>query len=526
MAVMRLILSVIWIFPVLCFSGKVLVLHPGVDTSSHVLALRTLVTHMASRGHQVTIVRWLADRKLPDLIFPNVTEYVLAVNNSQGDIPLLSHGHRARFIHPFGTFWENGLSFSQIPANGFHTLSEICATLFQEKEMIQHFKDAQFDVALVDLAFNECSLLLAHHLGIPIVGFWAYIVNGFSSLYTQAFSPPSLSPVMISKLTSPMGFLQRVYNYGCATINHVIIQMAFYVADSAARTHLGPGPGPAAILANISGMLINSQPPIQHPWLMPPMHLPVGGFHIREEKPLPKDLQSWIDGSGSHGTVIVSFGASFASKIVPPHFVLKLLAAFGKLNQRVIMRFGGSPKNIPKNVKLVNWFPQRDVLAHPNVVLFVSHSGIIGVLEALYHGVPLVGMPIFGDGPDTLQRLRELGLAYHFEKTSSAEEIHAALTEGLTNPQYKEAAGQMSSHLRSLPVSPLQTATWLMEHVMKTQGAHHYKFPTQNLNCLQYYGIDVLAFILTIICIVIKVLFIFYAKIFSRKVHKVKSKVT
>jgi UDP:flavonoid glycosyltransferase YjiC (YdhE family) len=39
-----------------------------------------------------------------------------------------------------------------------------------------------------------------------------------------------------------------------------------------------------------------------------------------------------------------------------------------------------------------DWIPQLEILSHRNVVLFVSHGGINGVMEALYHGKPVLGM--------------------------------------------------------------------------------------------------------------------------------------
>ena len=46
---------------------------------------------------------------------------------------------------------------------------------------------------------------------------------------------------------------------------------------------------------------------------------------------------------------------------------------------------------------LMSWLPQNDVLAYPNIKLFISHCGNKGQYEALYHGVPIFGLPVFGD---------------------------------------------------------------------------------------------------------------------------------
>ena len=51
----------------------------------------------------------------------------------------------------------------------------------------------------------------------------------------------------------------------------------------------------------------------------------------------------------------------------------------------------------PKNVFISKWLPQDDVLAHPNIKLFISHCGLGGVVEAKYHAVPIVAVPMFAD---------------------------------------------------------------------------------------------------------------------------------
>ena len=46
--------------------------------------------------------------------------------------------------------------------------------LMLDPELITELQDQNFDLAIVDLMFNECGLALAHHLGLPPVGYWAF----------------------------------------------------------------------------------------------------------------------------------------------------------------------------------------------------------------------------------------------------------------------------------------------------------------------------------------------------------------
>lgn len=62
--------------------------------------------------------------------------------------------------------------------------------------------------------------------------------------------------------------------------------------------------------------------------------------------------------------------------------------SFKNLSQRVLWKFEDkSLTDIPSNVMIRDWMPQNDILAHPNVILFISHGGMLGAMESLYHGV-------------------------------------------------------------------------------------------------------------------------------------------
>ena len=90
----------------------------------------------------------------------------------------------------------------------------------------------------------------------------------------------------------------------------------------------------------------------------------------------------------------------------------------------------------PKNVFISKWLPQDDVLAHPNIKLFISHCGMGGVVEAQYHGVPIIGLPLFAEQSTNAQSVEREGWGKTLDYATLTEEsLRRAISEVLNNPQ-------------------------------------------------------------------------------------------
>lgn len=75
------------------------------------------------------------------------------------------------------------------------------------------------------------------------------------------------------------------------------------------------------------------------------------------------------------------------------------------------------------------------ILAHPNLKLFITHGGLLSTIEATYHGVPVVGIPIFGDQKMNVAKAvnRKVGLQVPYNELTE-ETLGKALNEILSNP--------------------------------------------------------------------------------------------
>jgi UDP:flavonoid glycosyltransferase YjiC (YdhE family) len=78
----------------------------------------------------------------------------------------------------------------------------------------------------------------------------------------------------------------------------------------------------------------------------------------------------------------------------------------------------GSSSDTDAHWRLLSWAPQRAILDHPSTVAFLSHCGSSSVYESVFHGVPVLGMPIFNDQFKHEKCLRAAGVGLGLDKNS------------------------------------------------------------------------------------------------------------
>jgi len=80
-----------------------------------------------------------------------------------------------------------------------------------------------------------------------------------------------------------------------------------------------------------------------------------------------------------------------------------------------------------------SWF-LTPVSGHPKTRAFITHGGSNGIYEAIYHGVPMVGIPMFADQPDNMVHVQAKGAAVivnlNFMKTEDLRDaVNAVINE-------------------------------------------------------------------------------------------------
>lgn len=200
--------------------------------------------------------------------------------------------------------------------------------------------------------------------------------------------------------------------------------------------------------------------------------------------------------------------------------------SFRRLKQRVIWKFeDGSIPNQPENVLIRKWLPQNDILAHPNVILFISHGGMFSNSEAINYGIQMLVIPVLGDHFRNAFRAQEAGYAKRLNfQDITHETLHDALNEMLTDKKYAMRAKEIASLFSDNIVHPMDEFVWWIEHVIKFRGAKHLKSHAANLSLFTYLLLDVILVNIIVILVVTFGIYFFIEKLCckSRKIEEKK----
>ncbi|XP_073687549.1 UDP glucuronosyltransferase 5 family, polypeptide A1 isoform X1 [Garra rufa] len=503
--------------------GKVLVF--PLD-GSHWVNMKVLIEELHSKGHTVTVVRasnsWYIKEESP---FYNSVTIPNAGGFDEKFFGVLI-GRLLKIRREGSSIW-NRLQLEYEIIMKFKSMHEdmmqMTERMLEDKEIMKSIQDAKYDVVMADPASGG-GAIFAYKFNIPLVFNVRWTIQG-EGHYALAPSPLSYVPVAGVELTDKMSFLQRVKNvltYFFTRFQIAVVADPIYT--SFFLKHFGPNVNYFSLFQNADIWLMRNDFTFEFPRPTMPNIVYMGGFQCKPAKPLPADLEDFVQSSREHGVIVMSLGTLIAQ--LPQDVTDEIAAAFAQLPQKVIWRYTGPrPGTLGNNTLLVDWLPQNDLLGHPQTKVFVAHGGTNGVQEAIYHGVPILGVPLVFDQPDNLFRMQAKGTAKIVDIATLDRTVFLeALKEVLHNPSYKENMQRLSKLHHDQPIKPLDHAIFWIEYVMKNRGAPHLRTESYRMSWIEYHSIDV---ILTLIATVFIFAFLFvyairylFRVLFKKKVKR------
>lgn len=166
----------------------------------------------------------------------------------------------------------------------------------------------------------------------------------------------------------------------------------------------------------------------------------------------PRDNSgSWEAPAGNDPLVFSSLGTSFNNW---PEFYVMLFDAVKDLPVNVVSAIGTQIKpeslgSIPKNMTVAPFLPQLDVLEKAG--LFITHAGTGSVMESIWFGVPMIGVPQMPEQIMTARRLEELGFGKAFPDKNqvTSQLLRTAIEEVLKNESYRNRLAHFQKDMKN-----------------------------------------------------------------------------
>ncbi|XP_059048523.1 UDP-glycosyltransferase UGT5-like [Achroia grisella] len=465
---------------------------------SHYIMQKPIGLELARRGHNVTVITGHKEVKRP----PNYHQ-VMVDNKEIWDVLGIKRPNVFTMVDMSDEefhqkiLWTGGLAFTEVALNS--------------SEVQQFLKeDHSFDLIISEQFYQEAMYVLAHKYNAPLVLITTYGNCMRHNIISR--NPLQLSTVTSEFLTvrEPASFWGRMRNLYFTVYEFILWKYWYLEKQEQLVTKYVPNlrkpvPSLYEIQKNTSLILINGHFSFDTAAAYGPNIIEIGGLHLTKgNASLPKDLQDLLDRS-KNGVVYVNFGSNVRSSELPADKKKAFLDVFRRLKQTVIWKWEEDTlENKPDNLFIKKWLPQKEILSHANIKVFISHGGLIGTQEAIFHGVPIVGIPIYADQYNNLLQAEDIGFGRILEYHSINEKnLWSILNDVLSNPSYKNKAQEISSRFKDRPMSALDTAMFWIEYVIRNNGAPYLKSAGLKLNWFAHYMLDIYAFILTLFIILL-----------------------
>lgn len=193
---------------------------------------------------------------------------------------------------------------------------------------------------------------------------------------------------------------------------------------------------------------------------------------------------------------------------MPRDKLVAFVESFRGLKQKILWKYeNDSITNLPANVMVRKWLPQSDILAHRNVVLFITHGGVFGTQEGLYHGVPMLMIPFYGDQFRNAIKSVIGGYAIMLRFSEvSAKNLTEKLDIILNDKQYKRSAKEKSRLFRDNPMTPLDESMFWIEYAARHKGTEHLRSHAADMPWYVHLQLDILGLLIIGFFIIVKII--------------------
>ena len=473
---------------------KILLLPFG--NQSHLFHMHGIGRELLERGHRVHLVLCHDESLHEDLASAG---YVLKRHqgNSFGSfIP-----HQAEWFQSI----RNGTSLFQKLwglVGPFRAQREIavesCRRELSDSKFLSDLASESYNIALIDCV-NSCAYLVASYLHIE------YVTLSFA-MATFVPRAPFLPSVQVGDLS----LFDSDYLFGAGFFSRLSRFLAHYMAHVFLKELFLPVQDMAPIV-NMSGdlnrfweqsslFIFDFEPLFADEYFPEQGNVVIASGLTTEKVDIISDPEiRHIADNAKEGIIFFHMGTYL--RRIPVDILLLIIESVQGMKQHLLMKLDAdiieevkSHEAIRRNVLLSSRLVPNEILGHKNTILFITHCGHCGRSEALYHGVPILAIPVMVDQLGKSREVVERGFGLRVDVAHLAEEFPAALHEMLSNESYLKAIRRASAIVRSR-TKPAVRAVAAIEHVIRFGSQHLRPHRAYELSYWQFYMGDIFLFL-------------------------------
>ena len=448
---------------------------------SHASYMTSLAEALAEAGHEVGFIMSSAQPEAEVNYLRSKGVNVYRFKSSMGPLTLKRSNSTVATTY---AITKNTTAYYIMLDNVIQQEKNHVFDMMDDKDLLPALKAQKFDLVVINVfVVNFNGYIIPYTLGVPYVTVSTY----FQPWVERIPALPSFVPFpLFSDYTEKMTFFQRLHNTYLFASMSLKMARPDKVVDITWKKYL-PGvtpPTPQKLRSKAALTFYNTDHIISYPVPSMPNVIYTSGLTAKPGKPLAPEYTTILD-NAKEGVVLAATGMVIS--VVNSLGEKKLIDAFGMLKVPVIFKYSDYNKPIPDNVKIFKELPQNDLLAHPKVKVYVTHCGHNSQMEALYHGVPMVCIPFFGDQHFNSARAQYKGYAIRFNIGKGlSKELAAAINEVWNNATYRDTIQRASRMFRDSPQTPCQKAVYWIEHVIKL-GSKHLRSYALEMPLYQYW---------------------------------------
>ena len=361
--------------------------------------------------------------------------------------------------------------------------------LFEDQQVIKDLRSRNFNFVLVS-ATTAPFVFIPYMLQVPYAIITLDCFNNFRRIPVL----PGYVPHVFTPFSDNMTFLERFVNF-LVTAFMAVRDPGGYDVSRKYVPEL-PVVGYKELFRNASLCLQLRDNILDFISPVMPDTIPISSLIIKPSQDLQPDLASFVN-NASNGFIIVSLGTIVPD---PPEAISGIIMdALQTSTYSVLIKKKLCPANTSAHVLVLPWLPQNDLLGHPKAKLLVSHCGKNSIVEAVYHGVPMICLPLIYDQHHNAAfvKAKGIGRMVHFHELDD-KNFKEAIFDVIVNDRYRLAITKLSAIFKDIEEHGLYDPIPWINHVIR-YGGKHLRTSAYDIPDYQYFMIDTIGTIL--ICI-------------------------